>query len=190
MTTVTPLRRDDGPLVLPAAIVAGATMHRPHLASTFLRRRVWNGIFAAGDWRTKRGLKAMSPRRDRKSETNAHGNGRKNGLSACELSVAGFAGLGGGGCSPAKPVSKSNSLLTGKITGNFLAFGRFEQDAAIRKPRGQGASRGKRQKNYQGNFAPVTGIKFAISAYPIDIRPTLWWTIGRHPVNGRFEELV
>src|SRR5215472_6741218 len=27
MTTVTPLRRDDGPLVLPAAIVAGATMH-------------------------------------------------------------------------------------------------------------------------------------------------------------------
>ena len=34
---------------------------RPH--------RVWNGIFAAGDWRAKRGLKTMSPRRDRKSET-------------------------------------------------------------------------------------------------------------------------
>jgi len=31
--------------------------------------RVWNGIFAAGDWRAKRGLKTMSPRRDRKSET-------------------------------------------------------------------------------------------------------------------------
>ena len=30
---------------------------------------VWNGIFAAGDWRAKRGLKTMSPRRDRKSET-------------------------------------------------------------------------------------------------------------------------
>ena len=26
--------------------------------------RVWNGIFAAGDWRAKRGLKTMSPRRD------------------------------------------------------------------------------------------------------------------------------
>ena len=26
-------------------------------------------VFAAGDWRAKRGLKAMSPRRDRKSET-------------------------------------------------------------------------------------------------------------------------
>ena len=31
--------------------------------------RVWNGIFAARDWRAKRGLKTMSPRRDRKSET-------------------------------------------------------------------------------------------------------------------------
>ena len=40
-----------------------------HLTSsrTVLRRR--NGIFAAGDWRAKRGLKTMSPRRDRKSET-------------------------------------------------------------------------------------------------------------------------
>jgi len=81
------------------------------------------------------------------------------------LKYLGFGRLGGGGCSPAKPVSKSNSLLTGKITGNFLVFGCFEQDAAIRKPCGQGASRGKRLKNYQGNFAPVTGIKFAISAY-------------------------
>ena len=33
--------------------------------------RVWNGIFAAGDWRAKRGLKTMSLRRDQKSETTA-----------------------------------------------------------------------------------------------------------------------
>jgi len=31
--------------------------------------RVWNGMFAAGDWRAQRGLKTISPRRDRKSET-------------------------------------------------------------------------------------------------------------------------
>ena len=41
---------------------------RAHLRSA-CPIRVWNGIFAAGDWRAKRGLKAMSPRRDRKSET-------------------------------------------------------------------------------------------------------------------------
>jgi hypothetical protein len=32
---------------------------------------VWNGIFDAGDWRAKRGLKTMSPRRDRKSESSS-----------------------------------------------------------------------------------------------------------------------
>jgi hypothetical protein len=31
--------------------------------------RVWNGIFAAGDWPAKRGPKTASPRGDRKSET-------------------------------------------------------------------------------------------------------------------------
>src|SRR6516225_9740965 len=31
--------------------------------------RVWNGIFAAGDWPAKRGPKTTSPRGDRKSET-------------------------------------------------------------------------------------------------------------------------
>jgi|SRR6516164_4021847 len=31
--------------------------------------RVWNGIFAPGDWPAKRGLKTMSSRRDRKAET-------------------------------------------------------------------------------------------------------------------------
>jgi hypothetical protein len=38
-----------------------------------LRRplRVWNGIFAAGDWRAKRDLKTISPNRDRNSETTA-----------------------------------------------------------------------------------------------------------------------
>src|SRR5262249_20743183 len=34
-----------------------------------LRRRVWNGICAAGDGRAKRDLKTISLRRDRKSET-------------------------------------------------------------------------------------------------------------------------
>src|SRR6516225_207929 len=36
--------------------------------ATSLPYRVWNGIFAVGDWRAKRGLKTMSPRRDRISE--------------------------------------------------------------------------------------------------------------------------
>jgi hypothetical protein len=38
------------------------------------------------------------------------------------LKYLGFGRLGGGGCSQAKPVSKSNSLLTGKRTGNFPDF--------------------------------------------------------------------
>src|SRR6516162_4540787 len=45
-----------------------------HTWSSCLARRcrqsaAGNGIFAAGDWRAKSGLKTMSPRRDRKSET-------------------------------------------------------------------------------------------------------------------------
>jgi ParB-like chromosome segregation protein Spo0J len=42
---------------------------RANSTRTFLPRRVWNGIFAAGDWRAKRDLETISPRRDRKSET-------------------------------------------------------------------------------------------------------------------------
>ena len=45
-----------------------ASISRP-IAAQACPLRVWNGIFAAGDWRAKRGLKTMSPRRDRKSET-------------------------------------------------------------------------------------------------------------------------
>ena len=48
----------------------------------------------------------MSPRRDRKSETTTREKWPQKGLSANELSVAGFGRLGGGGCSRAKPVSK------------------------------------------------------------------------------------
>ena len=33
--------------------------------------RVWNGIFAAGDWRPESDLKTISPNRDRNSETGA-----------------------------------------------------------------------------------------------------------------------
>jgi len=52
MPAATARRRTiPGPLALRAVVVAG------------------NGIFAAGDWRAKSGLKTMSPRRDRKSET-------------------------------------------------------------------------------------------------------------------------
>jgi hypothetical protein len=47
--------------------------------------QVWNGIFAAGDWRAKRGLKAMSPRRDRKSKTTTREKWLQSGLSAREL---------------------------------------------------------------------------------------------------------
>jgi hypothetical protein len=35
----------------------------------------------------------------------------KSGLSARELSVAGFGRLGGGGCSPAKPVSRNREFF-------------------------------------------------------------------------------
>ena len=53
------------------------TAGRVHLNASITRSiaaqarplRVWNGIFAAGDWRAKGGLKTMSPHRDWKSET-------------------------------------------------------------------------------------------------------------------------
>src|SRR5215475_5116609 len=56
----------------------------------FLSRRVWNGIFAAGDRPAKRDPKTMSPRRDRKLETTRSENGQKNGLPACRLEGGGF----------------------------------------------------------------------------------------------------
>jgi hypothetical protein len=71
-------------------------------ATGVLPRRVWNGIFGAGDWRAKRDVNTMSPHRDQKSETTTREKWRKKGFSASELSVAGFAGLGGGGCSPSE----------------------------------------------------------------------------------------
>ena len=46
-------------------------------------------------------------------------NGRKNGFSACELSVAGFGRLGGGVRSLMRTDLRAISLLTGKLTGNF-----------------------------------------------------------------------
>src|SRR6516164_3571975 len=83
-----------------ACIRARAQKHRLLLASRTLainrHIRVWNGIFATGDWHAKRGLKAMSPRRDRKSETTTPEKWPQNGFSAGELSVAGFGRLGGG----------------------------------------------------------------------------------------------
>jgi len=47
--------------------------------------RVWNGIFAAGDWRAKKDLKTMSLRRDRKSETTAREKWPQDGISASQL---------------------------------------------------------------------------------------------------------
>ena len=46
----------------------------PTPSCTFLPCRVWNGIFAAGDWRAKRDPKTMSLRRGRKSETTTREN--------------------------------------------------------------------------------------------------------------------
>ena len=80
--------------------------------------RVWNGIFAAGDRRTKTGLKAMSPCRDRKSETPHARNGRKNGFSASELSVAGFGRLGGG--HDRRATIKQDQQLAAKCGRNCL----------------------------------------------------------------------
>jgi hypothetical protein len=48
--------------------------HTANFSCTFLPRRVWNGIFAAGDGRAKRDLKTLSLRRDRKSETTKREN--------------------------------------------------------------------------------------------------------------------
>jgi hypothetical protein len=68
--------------------------------------RVWNGIFAAGDRRAKKALEATSPSRDQGRRPRPARIGRKNGLSASELSVAGIGRLGGGdsryrtGCPP------------------------------------------------------------------------------------------
>ena len=84
--------------------------------------RVWNGIFAAGDWRAKRGLKTMSPRRDRKSETTTREKWAQKGLSANELSVAGFGRLGGGAGKFREPVSGVISLISGNLLGKFDAF--------------------------------------------------------------------
>jgi hypothetical protein len=62
-------------------------------------------------------------------------NGRKSGLSASELSVAGFGRLGGGRCSPAKPVSASLppvipcylKFFRGKDSSPFAAGGCMPQ---------------------------------------------------------------
>ena len=55
------------------ATVVGFRLTAPNSPCALLQSacplRVRNGIFAAGDWRTKTGLKTMSPRRDRQSET-------------------------------------------------------------------------------------------------------------------------
>ena len=62
-----------------------------HLPSsrTFLRRRVWNGIFAAGDGRAERDLKTISLRRDWKDgKTTTCEKWRKTALS-----VVGFGRL-------------------------------------------------------------------------------------------------
>src|SRR6516164_8006531 len=78
-------------------LFSSATPHSPRaLLRSACPIRVWNGIFAARDWRAKRGLKTMSPRRDRKSETTTREKWPQKGLSANELSVAGFGRLGGG----------------------------------------------------------------------------------------------
>jgi hypothetical protein len=55
------------------------------------------------------------------------------------FSLAGFKLLVSLDCMVADAVQQNRSprgnwLLTGKITGNFLVFGSFERDAAIRKP--------------------------------------------------------
>ena len=52
---------------------------------TFLPRRVWNGIFDAGDRRAKKGPKTISPRRDRKSETTTHEKSAHNILKFFDL---------------------------------------------------------------------------------------------------------
>jgi hypothetical protein len=48
---------------------SGETIVMGSIAAQARLLRVWNGIFGLGDWRAQKGLKAMSPRRDRKSET-------------------------------------------------------------------------------------------------------------------------
>src|SRR6516162_10185083 len=76
---VTPLSGDEPGPVAEVRLVMATKNIPPELrlcelygasfATGVLPRRVWNGIFAARYRRAKRDLKAMSPRRDRKSET-------------------------------------------------------------------------------------------------------------------------
>jgi hypothetical protein len=49
--------------------IRGARSAEPERPDRAAGLKAWNGIFAAGDWRAKRGPKTTSPRRDRKSET-------------------------------------------------------------------------------------------------------------------------
>ena len=52
-----------------------------------LQRRVWNGIFAAGDRRAKRDLKTIFPRRDRKSETTSARNAPKAAFLLANVNI-------------------------------------------------------------------------------------------------------
>jgi len=91
-------------------------------------RRVWNGIFVAGDRRAKRDLMTMSPCRDRKSETTTREKWPQKPPSCLQVLISRFRRTGWWRMQSEKNRSpRPNSLLTGKLTGNLLFFGSFEQ---------------------------------------------------------------
>src|SRR5258705_8135516 len=55
------------------------------------------------------------------------GNPRRNALFGVISEMCVLRRLDGGGCSPAKPVSMPNSLLTGNFSGNFTILGHQER---------------------------------------------------------------
>ena len=93
-----------------------------------------NGIFGCGDRAAEIGARDNGrPQRPKGAVTDS-GNPGTNGLLEPDGKIHGSARLGGGGRSQAKPFSKSNSLLAGKITGNFFVFVLLWADRSDKKP--------------------------------------------------------
>ena len=92
----------------------------PTPSCTFLPCRVWNGIFAAGDWRAKKDLKTMSLRRDRKSETTTREKWPQKRLFCSPAISCGFRKTGWWRRQSEANRSLSQNSLFPRLTGIFL----------------------------------------------------------------------
>src|SRR6516164_9186919 len=106
---------------------------QPHPPARALSAR--NGIFGCGDQAPEIAERDNElPQRLKRRRTDS-GNPGTNGLLEPDGKIPGSAGLGGGGCSRAKPVSEvQNPLLTGKITGYSAYSGPLKRNEPKRNP--------------------------------------------------------